>query len=337
MNDRQEKEATSDSEPFMMPEPEPEPIPEHWRKFVRVSEGTDAELEAQGARRMTVWKEGNRLDIWVPAAGAELSGGEIEEIVWNHLDTSEEDLSWWLTWRDGSPVDPKHCIEHEDEFNWHQGTEEEADAYAQLRDEELAKPKKQATAAPELKPGPTVDLKPNLVIGPEMKPELMLGHDAETAPRPRKVTLCWRSDTKKQFTMDTKEGDTCEQLQGRLAEMIGKRAEIVVNGRKWRDEPVSEMQAQLGPGGYVVVVPQKETVHAEWNPPAPADKKENLKVHLIENGRMWEVETGRYARIEDLRNAIARDRNVRQQNIMLRQGGDPSGSRAWCSRTRTRR
>jgi hypothetical protein len=61
--------------------------------FVRVQKGTDTELEVQGHRRMTAWRGHDRLDIWAPKEGAEVGEGEIEEIIWRNLDTSDAELS----------------------------------------------------------------------------------------------------------------------------------------------------------------------------------------------------------------------------------------------------
>jgi hypothetical protein len=131
-----------------------------------------------------------------------------------------------------------------------------------------------------------------------------------------------RTDTKKQFVVDEREGELCGQLCERLADRIGKPVELVVGGRKWRDEPVSEMRAQLGPGGYVIVLIAKEVVRAEWKPPAAGERPGNIRVQLTEDGREWEMETGPYARVDDLRASVARERGTRVQNIRLRQEGN---------------
>jgi hypothetical protein len=96
-------------------------------------------------------KGGERLDIWVPADSAEVGSGEIEENIWGALDTTEEeeDASWWITWCGGAPVDPKHRVEHGDDFDFHTGREEEAEAHARKRDEELERLRTEGGERPE--------------------------------------------------------------------------------------------------------------------------------------------------------------------------------------------
>jgi hypothetical protein len=235
---KREAEA-EEAEPKLPGETEPAPVEERCdpveteRRFIRVEEATDEELEARGCKRMTVWKGSRRLGIWVPEESAEVGSGEVEETIWGALDTTEEeeDANWWIMRRGGAPVDRKHRIEHGDEFDFYTGTEEEAEEHARWRDEELERLEKEKGHEPE-RPEPetppdqstkeehagTAEVPAEKAENPQPNPEV--------APEPEKKKVDPEGRKPPLERKPERKAQKIPSLEVRLEE----------NGRKWTQE-----------------------------------------------------------------------------------------------------
>jgi hypothetical protein len=103
--------------------PAPPPPPPPKRILMEVPDLSDEQLEArEDCLRFRVWKGEDGVTFWIPTA--EVTDWEMKftRAVANRFSVAKE--YWWLTNRDGTPIDKSLGIAHGDEYEWRESTEE---------------------------------------------------------------------------------------------------------------------------------------------------------------------------------------------------------------------
>jgi hypothetical protein len=114
--------------------PAPLPPPPPNRILIETPDLPDDALEASNRyMKFNVWKGSEKVAFWMPVATMVDEEMKIRRAVGNRFTVSKDNEFWWLLFSSGGPV--LRGLEHGDDLEWQEGTEEEFRAYEEWRRE----------------------------------------------------------------------------------------------------------------------------------------------------------------------------------------------------------